>query len=116
MPTLDISRLSPKERLDLIGELWDSLAAEEVQLTPAQERELEHRISTFDDDAGTAIPCESLDREFTEQFLVGAHQTRRTLLQRFPYVLIFREVEEDCYVVAVFHVSRDPTAWRRRME
>jgi putative addiction module component (TIGR02574 family) len=31
MPTLDISRLSPKERLDLIGELWDSLAAEEVR-------------------------------------------------------------------------------------
>ncbi|MBV8797786.1 MAG: addiction module protein, partial [Hyphomicrobiales bacterium] len=40
MPTLDISRLSPEERLDLIGELWDSLAAEEVRLTPAQEREL----------------------------------------------------------------------------
>jgi putative addiction module component (TIGR02574 family) len=61
MPTLDISRLSPKERLDLIGDLWDSLTAEEVQLTPAQERELDRRIATFDDDAKTTTPWESID-------------------------------------------------------
>ncbi len=67
MPTLDISRLSPKERLDLIGELWDSLTAEEVQLTPAQERELDRRIATFDDDAKTATPWESTDGEFVRQ-------------------------------------------------
>ena len=67
MPTLDISRLSLKERLDLIGELWDSLTAEEVQLTPAQERELERRIATFDGDAKIAISWESIDREFIKQ-------------------------------------------------
>jgi plasmid stabilization system protein ParE len=49
-----------------------------------------------------------------KQFPAGPHQTRRVLLQRFPYLLIFREAEDDCYVVAVFHMSRDPTAWRRR--
>jgi putative addiction module component (TIGR02574 family) len=32
--SLDIARLTPKERLDLIGELWDSLAPEDVSLTP----------------------------------------------------------------------------------
>jgi putative addiction module component (TIGR02574 family) len=67
MSTLDISRLSPKERLDLIGELWDSLNAEEVQLTPAQARELDRRIVTFDDDAKTAIPWESVDAELIKQ-------------------------------------------------
>jgi plasmid stabilization system protein ParE len=49
-----------------------------------------------------------------KQFRAGPHHTRRVLLQRFPYALIFREAEEDCYVVALFHMSRDPTAWRRR--
>ncbi len=49
-----------------------------------------------------------------KQFATGPRQTRRALLQRFPYLLIFREAEEDCYVVAVFHMSRDPTTWRRR--
>jgi putative addiction module component (TIGR02574 family) len=67
MATLDISRLSPQERLDLIGELWDSLTAEEVQLTPAQARELDRRIATFADDAKTAIPWETIDAEFIKQ-------------------------------------------------
>ena len=67
MPTLDISRLSSKERLGLIGELWDSLTAEEVQLTPAQERELARRLATFGDDAKTATPWESIDGEFVRQ-------------------------------------------------
>jgi putative addiction module component (TIGR02574 family) len=30
-------------------------------LTPAQERELDRRIVTFDDDVKTAIPWESVD-------------------------------------------------------
>jgi putative addiction module component (TIGR02574 family) len=67
MPTLDISRLSPTERLNLISELWDSLTAEEIRLTPAQERELDRRIATFDDDAKTAAPWEDVEREFVRQ-------------------------------------------------
>jgi putative addiction module component (TIGR02574 family) len=67
MSTLDISRLTPKERLDLIGELWDSLNTEQVQLTPEQERELDRRMATFDDDAKTAVPWESIDGEFVRQ-------------------------------------------------
>ncbi len=67
MPTLDISGLSPKECIDLIGELFDSLTAEVVRLTPAQERELERRIATFDEDAKTATPWESIDGEFVSQ-------------------------------------------------
>ncbi len=63
MPTLDISRLSPKEGLDLIGDLWDSLTAEEVQLTPALARGLDRRIATFDDDAKTATPWESIESD-----------------------------------------------------
>ena len=67
MPTLDISRLSPKERLTLIGELWDSLTPEEVQLTVAQEREIERRIATFDDDDKTTAPWESIDGQLFRQ-------------------------------------------------
>jgi putative addiction module component (TIGR02574 family) len=60
-------RLSPKERLDLISELWDSLSEEEVKLTPAQARELDRRVATFDDDAKTAIPWERIDAELIKQ-------------------------------------------------
>ncbi|MDH2342513.1 addiction module protein [Bradyrhizobium sp. SSUT18] len=63
MATLDISRLTPKERLDLIGELWDSLSAAEVTLTPAQVAELDRRLATFDTDRREAIPWEDIDTE-----------------------------------------------------
>ncbi len=63
MATLDISRLTPKERLDLIGELWDSLSATDVQLTPAQEAELDRRLATFDADRREAIPWEDIEAE-----------------------------------------------------
>jgi putative addiction module component (TIGR02574 family) len=63
MATLDISRLTPKERLDLIGELWDSLSAADVRLTPAHEAELDRRLATFDVDRREAIPWEDIDAE-----------------------------------------------------
>jgi putative addiction module component (TIGR02574 family) len=40
---IDVKRLSPEERLDLIEELWDSLSEEDVKLTPEQLEELERR-------------------------------------------------------------------------
>jgi putative addiction module component (TIGR02574 family) len=60
---LDITKLSPQERLDLIGELWDSLAAEDVRLTPAQDAELARRMATFEADAKTAKPWDEIEAE-----------------------------------------------------
>jgi putative addiction module component (TIGR02574 family) len=63
MASLDISRLTPKERLDLISELWDSLSAADVRLTPAHEAELDRRLATFDADRREAAPWEDIDAE-----------------------------------------------------
>ena len=52
--------------------------------------------------------------ENPRQFPASPHQTRRALLRRFPYIVIFRVARDTAYVVAVFHTSRDPTAWRQR--
>ena len=60
---LDITRLTPQERLDLIGELWDSLSAEDVRLSPAQDAELERRLRSFDADAQSAVSWEEIDAE-----------------------------------------------------
>jgi len=65
--TLDIARLTPKERLDLIGELWDSLSDEDVRLSPAHEAELDRRMETFDRDAGHAVPWETIEAEFSRK-------------------------------------------------
>jgi putative addiction module component (TIGR02574 family) len=47
---LDITRLSPAERILLAEDLWDSLAAgqEPQALTPAQLEELERRLTAAD--------------------------------------------------------------------
>ena len=50
----EIIRLSPPERLALIGDLWDSLADAELPLPPAQRREILRRLDSFEQDrAGT---------------------------------------------------------------
>ena len=50
MPTRDYSHLSARERIDLIGEIWDSIDAEAVPLTVAQEAGLDRRLATLDED------------------------------------------------------------------
>ncbi len=50
MTVIDINSLSPQERLDLIGQLWDSLDAGDVQVTAEQAAELDRRLETLDED------------------------------------------------------------------
>ncbi|RZN09395.1 type II toxin-antitoxin system RelE/ParE family toxin [Bradyrhizobium genosp. SA-3] len=52
--------------------------------------------------------------ENPKQFPPALKNTRRALLRRFPYILVFREMHDAVYVVAVFHTSRDPLIWKRR--
>lgn len=41
--------------------------------------------------------------------------SRRVLLARFPYGIVYREIsEEEVEVVAVAHLKRRPTYWRAR--
>jgi len=53
MSAIDFSHLSQEERLDLIGELWDSLSPAAVPVTPAQEAEIKRRLDTLDRDIET---------------------------------------------------------------
>jgi putative addiction module component (TIGR02574 family) len=65
--TLDITKLTTEERLDLIGELWDSIAPADLRLTPAQEAEVARRMASFDTDAKAAIPWEDFEKELDKR-------------------------------------------------
>ncbi|UFZ02964.1 addiction module protein [Bradyrhizobium ontarionense] len=65
--TFDISKLTKSERLALIGELWDSLAPEDVSLTPAQEAELARRMATFETDARGAMSWDEIEAELDKR-------------------------------------------------
>ncbi len=50
MGAIDITRLSPAERLELLEQLWDSLSAtpNALPLTEAQREELDRRLDDLD--------------------------------------------------------------------
>ena len=47
------------------------------------------------------------------RFSLVHHETRRAILDRFPYAVYFR-VDGDEVVVLAVHGRQDPTRWQRR--
>lgn len=41
--------------------------------------------------------------------------TRRILLKRFPFHVIYRELMDDVQILAVMHEKRRPGYWRSRL-
>ena len=68
MIDIDISRLTPQERLDLIGRLWDSLDANDLPLTQAQARELDWRLAQADSDLAHSVPWATVRAEVSDRF------------------------------------------------
>ena len=44
----------------------------------------------------------------------GRLPSREFLLRRFPYKIIYRERDEEIYVVAIAHTARRPNYWKDR--
>ena len=55
-------------------------------------------------------------RSNPEAYPIGYRDTRRALIRRFPYGVIYLPVPEQDYIVvlAVLHCGRDPSFWRQR--
>ncbi|HKF50000.1 MAG TPA: type II toxin-antitoxin system RelE/ParE family toxin [Terracidiphilus sp.] len=49
------------------------------------------------------------------QYPAYLHETRRVLLKTFPYFLVFLDWQDEIYIVAVAHASRNPGYWKRRV-
>jgi putative addiction module component (TIGR02574 family) len=63
----EIVRLSPPERIALIAQLWDSLDADHLPLTGAQEAELERRLSSLDQDRLNGVTWTALRAELEQR-------------------------------------------------
>jgi putative addiction module component (TIGR02574 family) len=59
----ELHRLSVDERLDLIGQLWDSLEHEPLPLSSAQQQELDRRLGSLEGDRAEAVSWEALRAE-----------------------------------------------------
>jgi putative addiction module component (TIGR02574 family) len=60
LSSLGIDRLSVAERIQLVEEIWDSIAAsaEQLPLSEAQRRELDRRVAALQADPANVIPWE----------------------------------------------------------
>ena len=54
-------------------------------------------------------------REAPERWPIGKNNTRRFLLWRFPFTVIYSEQESVVTIWAVAHASRRPGYWARRL-
>ena len=59
----EIVRLSPSERIALIAQLWDSLDADHLPLTGAQQAELDSRLASLDQDRQGGVTWATLKAE-----------------------------------------------------
>jgi toxin ParE1/3/4 len=57
------------------------------------------------------VALETIERN-PEQYQVVYRQTRRVLLEEYPYALFYTLTETQVTVVSCFHTARDPKLWR----
>ena len=63
----ELARLTPRQRLDLIEHLWESLEDKDIPVTDAQRAELDRRIAAFDQDREHSIPWDQLKAELRQR-------------------------------------------------
>jgi putative addiction module component (TIGR02574 family) len=63
----EIVRLSPSERMALIGQLWDSLQDNEIPVAAAQQVELERRLAALDQDRRKGLTWAALKAELEQR-------------------------------------------------
>lgn len=56
----------------------------------------------------------SFIREFPDAGSPSGSAARKVLVDRFPYSIVYRHIEDSVVIVAVAHVRRRPGYWRRR--
>jgi putative addiction module component (TIGR02574 family) len=66
----DLLHLSVAERIQLVEDLWDSIAAEPeaLELTEAQKEELDRRMAEHKADPSSAIPWEEVRARLRQRF------------------------------------------------
>ena len=99
------------------------MAAKRLEIHPAALDELKSATLWYLDRSAPAAHefIEEVDRaidlivESPSRWPIGEHATRRFVLRRFPFAIIYREKQSAIQVLAVAHGHRRPGYWRERL-
>ena len=106
----------------MLGLISDSVPASSFRFHPAAEAELTEAAEWYEA-RRAGLAADFVDTVRVKIFdLLDAPQrwrlvngTRRVLLGRFPFAIVYRELEGDeIEIVAVAHLKRRPKYWSRR--
>lgn len=64
-PALDLSKLTPEEKLEMIDDLWASLAADDLELSRELRSELDRRLDLLDREGPIGVDWEDVYAEMT---------------------------------------------------
>ena len=99
------------------------MAGKPLEIHPAALAELKSAVQWYQERSQPAALkfVAEVDRaielvmESPKRWPAADHATRRLVLQRFPYAIIYRERKADVQVLAVAHGHRRPGYWRQRL-
>jgi toxin ParE1/3/4 len=93
-----------------------------VVLTLDAEAEFNDAVDWYEEHLGTGADFIARVRavlrrigQAPEMHRVIEGDVRRTLVDRSPYAVLYRAKADRVEVIAIFHGSRDPGEWRRRV-
>jgi putative addiction module component (TIGR02574 family) len=64
-PALNLAALTPEEKLELIDDLWASIGADDLPLTPEQQAELDRRLDRLDREGPVGTDWDDVRAEMT---------------------------------------------------
>ena len=97
--------------------------SEAVKFTRAAQRDFDEAIEWYEKRSSglgvkfTLAVRAILERigKYPELYAVVESDVRQAIVLGFPYSILYRIRARDIAVVAVFHSSRDPAVWQRRL-
>ena len=99
------------------------MAAKRIEIHPAALEELKSAVEWYlerSEPAAGEFVAEvdraiALVMESPRRWLVGEDNTRRYVLQRFPFAITYRETESGVQILAFAHGHRRPGYWKERL-
>lgn len=70
VPIEELLKLTVAERIQLVEDLWDSIAAdpEGLPLTDQQKREIDRRLAEHDEDPSSAVPWDQVRERLYKKY------------------------------------------------